>query len=87
MESFMFNLNKNQKYKKLQNEYSIYCYNSYGPWTYNFGFYQENQMRKIRHSDSSINSYYENGAEILPNNSTTTKYFDVKEVEIYKIMI
>ena len=44
-------------------------------------------MRKIEHRSSSINSSYENGAEILPNNSTTTKYFEVKEVEIYKIIL
>ena len=87
MESFMFNLNKNQKYKKLKNELSIYCVNSFGPWIPYFGFYQSNQIRKIEHRSSSINSYYENGAEILPNNSESTKYFEIKEVEIYKIMI
>ena len=83
----MFNLNKNQKYKKLKNENSIYCKNSYGPWTYNFGFYQDNKMRKIEHYGSSINSHYENGAEILPNNSKSDKYFEIKEVEVYKIII
>ena len=83
----MFNLNKNQKYKKLQNGYSVNCNNSYGPWTYNFGFYQSDQMRKIRHNGSSINSYYENGAEILPNNSEANKWFEVKEVEVYKIIV
>ena len=78
---------KNQKYKKLQNENSIYCNNSYGPWTYGVGFSQINQMRKIQHYVSDINSYYEKGAEILPNNSDNTKYFEVKEVEVYKIII
>ena len=87
METFMFNLNKNQKYKKLKNINSIFCGNSYGPWTYGFGFCQDNQMRKIQHCSSSINSYYEKGAEILPNNSVKTKFFEVKEVEVYKIMI
>ena len=87
METFMFNLNKNQKYKKIQNEKSIFCQNNHGPWIPYFGFYQSNQMRKIEHRSSSINSSYENGAEILPNNSTTTKYFEVKEVEIYKIIL
>ena len=87
METFIFNLNKNQKYKKLQNDYSIYCAQSYGPWTTYFGFIKDNQMRKIEHRCSCINSYYEKGAEILPNNSDDTKYFEVKEVEVYKIMI
>ena len=81
MKTFMFNLNKNQKYKKLKNENSIYCNNSYGPWTYGFGFC--GNMRKIDHVGSNINSQYEKGAEILPNNSD----FEVKEVEVYKIII
>ena len=87
MKSFMFNLNKNQKYKKLKSDKSIYCKNSEGPWTNSFGFEQSNQMRKIQHDGKYINLYYMNGAEILPNNNKDTKYFDVKEVEIYKIMI
>ena len=87
METFMFNLNKNQKYKKLKSDKSIYCKNSEGPWTNSFGFEQTNQMRKIQNYVSDINSYYEKGAEILPNNSVKTKYFEVKEVEVYKIMI
>ena len=87
MKSFMFNLNKNQKYKKLKSDKSIYCKNSEGPWTNSFGFEQSNQMRKIQHDGKYINLYYMNGAEILPNNNKDTKYFDVKEVEVYKIKI
>ena len=34
METFIFNLNKNQKYQKLINDDSIYCDVSFGPWTY-----------------------------------------------------
>ena len=33
MDTFIFNLNKNQKYKKLKNDYSIWCYNRDGPYT------------------------------------------------------
>ena len=87
METFLFNLNSNQKYKKLQNSNSIYCSNSYGPWVYCLGFNQDNQMRKIRHYGLSINNYYEKGAEILPNNSQIEKQFELKEVEVYKIMM
>jgi len=36
MDTFIFNLNKNQKYKKLQPDHSIYCFNSFGPLTSNF---------------------------------------------------
>ena len=70
----------------LNNDYSIYCNNSYGPWTYNFGFDQPNQIRKIKHCGPSINSHYEKGSEILTNNSGVSKYFEVKDVEVYKII-
>ena len=44
-------------------------------------------MRKIQHQGLSINEIYEKGAEILPNNRGNIKNFDVKEVEVYKIII
>ena len=87
METFIFNLNKTQRYKKIKNDYSIYCTSNYSPWTYCFGFNQANQMTKIVHGGLGINDTYEKGAEILPNNSRNTKYFDIKEVEVYKIII
>ena len=81
------NNDKNKKYKKIKKENSILCGNDYGAWIYSFGFYKIHQMRKIQHGGTSINNYYENGAECLPNNSTNFKYFDVKEVEVYKIIL
>ena len=86
LETFLFNLNKNKKYKKIKKENSIFCGNEHGAWIYSFGFYSC-QMRKIQHLGTSINNYYENGAECLPNNNTDTKFFDVKEVEVYKIIL
>jgi len=85
LETFIFNLNKNQKYKKFRTEFSIYCLNSYGPWIANFGFKNDEQMNKIQHEGNNINSYYENGTQILPNNGGGVKFFDIKEVEVYKI--
>ena len=87
LETFLFNLNKNQKYKKIKKENSIYCGGGYGAWIYGFGFYNIHQMRKIEHDGTSINNYYENGAECLSNNGPNTKYFNVKEVEVYKIIL
>jgi len=47
-ETFMFNLNRNEKYKKIDDERaSIFCTKDYGPWTYSFGFYKDNSMKKI----------------------------------------
>ena len=82
-ETFMFNLNKNEKYKNISEERSIYCGEDYGPWTKDFGFYKN--MNIIEHQGLSINKYYDKGCEILPNNSKKQCFFDIKEVEIFKI--
>ena len=63
----MFNLNKNEKYKKANDSISIYCEKDLGPWTYGFGFRKENKMKKIQHGGKNINSGYENGSNILKN--------------------
>ena len=42
-------------------------------------------MKEIKYGGTIINSYYERGSEIFPNNTSSYKYFNVKEVEIYKI--
>ena len=43
-------------------------------------------MKKIEHIGSRINAAYENGSNILLNNSTNSKCFDVIDVEVYKII-
>ena len=43
-------------------------------------------MKTIEHGGTHINNYYENGSDILPNNSNYNKYFDVIEVEVYEIL-
>ena len=85
METFMFNLNKKQKYKKIKQEFSIHCYSEFGPYTNNFGFYNK-QMKTISHGGLYIESY-EKGSEILPNNSHNFIDFKVKEIEIFKVLI
>jgi len=86
-ETFMFNLNKNEIYKKISdNILSIFCKKEYGPWTYNFGF-KNNSMKKINHNGLDINEAYEKGCNILHNDLNKTKAFDVAEVEIYKIIL
>ena len=87
MESFMFNLNKNKKYKKIRNDCSIWANFDFGPWSYSFGFQGNNQMKKIEHRGNCINDYYENGSEILSNNSSGYKFFNVIDVEVFKINI
>ena len=84
-DSFMFNLNKCKKYKKIRIDNSIYATKGFGPWTYAFGFYDRYQMNKIEHGGICINVYFENGAEILPNNSKNIICFNVVNVEVFKI--
>jgi len=86
MDTFIFNLNKNQKYKKLKNDYSIYCDILCGPFTNYFGCYINNSMKSITHYANNINKYYDKGSEILPSNNQTKEY-DLIETEVYKIII
>ena len=60
-ETFLFNLNKNRKYKIRDNKESICCLPNYGPYTKYFGC--ETSMDKIIHYYDSINSYFENADE------------------------
>ena len=87
-ETFMFNLNKNKKYKKKNNDQSLWCYHDHGPWTASIGFNAQfdNQMKRIQHRGLRCNDFYEKGAEILPNNTNNRKFFDIKEVKVYKIV-
>ena len=87
MNTFMFNLNQNRVFKKTKNEYSIFCDIRNGPFTYMFGFFQNNQMRKIQSGGISISQYFDHGSEILPNNIQNIQFYNVKEVEVYQIAI
>ena len=62
-ESFMLNLNKNEKYTTKNKNTSIWCLDYFGPWTYYFGFIES--MKKIEHRGLGINENYENGSNIL----------------------
>ena len=86
MDTFIFNLNKNQKYKKLKEDCSIYCMFSYGPYTAGFGCDHNNSMKSIIHLGNDINKHYDKGSEILPCNNQE-KVYDLIETEVYKIMI
>ena len=84
-DTFIFNLNKEKKYKKIKSDNSTYCNNTYGPHTYGFGCETKN-MNSIVHYSADINSYYDNGSDILPSNNQE-KYYDLLETEVYKIII
>ena len=84
-DTFIFNLNKEKKYKKIKSDLSAYCNNPYGPYTYGFGC-QSSTMKSIVHYSADINSYYDNGSDILPSNNQA-KFYDLLETEVYKIII
>jgi hypothetical protein len=85
MNTFIFNLNKNKKYQKISNDCSLYCNSSFGVYTVYFGNCSSNgTMKKIKHYGKDLNSYYENGRDILPSGSET-KTYDLEEMEVYKI--
>ena len=81
---FLFNLNENKKYIKLGKRNSINCEGSHGPYAEDFGIGKSyNTMNKIVHYFGTINDIYENASEILP--SKEKKYYDLLEVEIFKL--
>ncbi len=85
-DTFIFSLTENKKFIK-QNIYdSIYCLNSYGPWFDNFGFEGNNSRNKfMKECKFQYGNAFLNANEIIPNEEED-KYFDVKEVEVYKII-
>ena len=85
METFIFNLNKNQKYKKLISDCSTRCSSSNGPHTIYLGCYSVNSMKSIKHWGYDINEFYDKGSEILPS-SNQIKTYDLLETEVYKII-
>ena len=84
MDTFIFNLNKYQKYKKIKSGSSIFCKSSYGPNTARLGC--EKSMKSITHWADEINKFYDKGSEILPSNNQE-KAYDLIETEVFKIII
>jgi len=86
-DTFLFSLTNNKKYKKIKSNIdSIYCGKEQGPWFPYIGF--RGQGKKNMSQGEFLfrdlkGSYFEDYNKIIPNNGD--KYFDVEEVEIYKI--
>ena len=74
METFIFNLNKNQKYKKIKSYCSVYCSASQGPYTIDLGCYSVNSMKSIKHWGNVIDINYDKASEILPSNNQEREY-------------
>ena len=100
LETFIFNLNKEQKYKKVNPSYSVYCQSNYGPYTQYFGCFNQNTNDSMkfmycynyyycRDGTYYLDQYFEKGHEILPYDSTTNSYkkYELMEAEVFKIII
>ena len=84
--SFLFSLTKGKIFPIIKNSDSIRGSKELGPWFAYMGFRSRGRKdltQGIFHYHKSDESF-ENYNEIIPNNKTDT-FFDVKEVEIYKI--
>ena len=85
LESFLFLINRLSKFPKTTKSLlSIYYWKNYGAWFFNFGFgYKTQKNTELYVSDISA---YQNGNEIIPNKSLKQNYFEVEELEVYKII-
>ena len=87
-ETFLFSLTKGKVFKKKEqkNTYSIYCGKDVGPWFPFIGF-RDNGKKDMTQGEFLYNDiYFENFNEIIPNENKN-RFFNVDEVEIYKITI
>ena len=84
-DTFIFNLTNKKKFGKpnKNNTDSIYCNYNYGPWFDNFGFERAHNMKECKFQ---VGNTFLNANEIIPNENKN-RYFKVKEVEVYKIVI
>ena len=84
-DTFIFNLTNKKIFEKpnKNNTDSIYCNYNYGPWFDNFGFERAHNMKECKFQ---VGKAFLNANEIIPNENKD-KYFKVKEVEVYKIVI
>jgi len=86
MDTFTFNLNKNQKYKNMKPECSVLHTTDNGSFTSGFGCFDTTLMRAIVHDPFIMNDYYGKGSEVLQSYNKG-KIYDLLEAEVYKIII
>ena len=88
-QTFIFNLNKNQKYKSKNNSCSISCYSTSGPCANYFGCskkYNCNNLKSIYYDDDKAQDYYDIHSRTLPYISYSYNY-NLLELEVYQIII
>ena len=85
---FLFNLNQNKKYKKINNNSysSFFCDKNCGPSANWLGCNPNVNLNYIFHGKNIIDNVFENGSMILPYKGNEVEY-EVNEMEIFQIII
>ena len=88
-ETFIFSLTNNKIYRKKEKSIeSIFCDEDCGPWFGGIGF-RENGKKNMSEGEFIYNrigqEFYGNIDDIIPNEGKS-RFFDVEEVEIYKLI-
>ena len=87
-DTFLFSLTNKKIYKKIRkDEPSIYCNEGFGPWFPYIGIYkhEKKEMNNGRFVyKKRDDTFFENINDIIPNEKKD-RYFNIEEVEIYKI--
>jgi len=90
IETFIFSLNKNKKYKKLKEDMSILCKKNGGIYVYGLGIQETNcnSMKELVYYPNTRQKIFDNSSEILPNDMKEKSLsFTLKEVEVFKTLI
>ena len=86
IDTFIFNLNQNKKYKKIKSDSSLFYSIQFGIYTADFGNDSNcGNMKKLVHWSNYINSYFENGSEILPIKGEKA-FYELLEVEVFEVL-
>ena len=83
-DTFLFSLTLNKKFIKEDVSDSILCLESYGPWFDNFGFELNSRKKFMRECKFQTGNAFINANDIIVNDGNN-KFFEVKEVEVFKI--
>ncbi len=88
MDTFIFNLNKSEKFVKIRKNGSIYCQDTFGPYVAYLGMWSGSckNMRQCYYNPSGTKDNFNNGNSIIQNENMNIT-FDLNEVEIWRINI
>ena len=83
-DTFLFSLSNNNIYKKRKSDCSINCSEERGPFFCCIVFHRSGKKNMNQGHFTTGCENYENHNKIIPNDSKN-RYFDVEEVEVYKV--